>query len=102
MPLRSPTNEGPSKLFRQVLKPIHSILEDQIHAHNQEDIQLFASGNVKPSWTQVVRGNSNERNIEKSLMVEGDFLGQHHKTVVGELDYVGVHEYIAGKIDNHG
>ncbi|KAK8681820.1 hypothetical protein V6N13_054221 [Hibiscus sabdariffa] len=87
---------------REVLKPIHSIPEDQIHANNQEDIQLFASGNVKPSWAQVVRGSSNEGNIEKSFMVEGDFLGQHDKSAIGEPGYVGVNENVAGKIDTYG
>ncbi|KAL4388231.1 hypothetical protein GQ457_09G008940 [Hibiscus cannabinus] len=56
----------------------------------------------KPSWAQVVRGSSNEGNIEKSLMVEGDFLGQHDKSAIGEPNYVGVNENVAGKIDTHG
>ncbi|KAL4332122.1 hypothetical protein GQ457_07G001490 [Hibiscus cannabinus] len=87
---------------REVLNALHSIPEDQIHAHNQEDIQLFASGIDKPSWAQVVRGSSNEGNIEKSLMVEGDFLGQRDKSAIGEPNYVGVKENVAGKIDTHG
>ncbi|KAL4335795.1 hypothetical protein GQ457_07G001550 [Hibiscus cannabinus] len=87
---------------REVLKALHSIPEDQIHAHNQEDIQLFASGIDKPSWAQVVRGSSNEGNIEKSLMVEGDFMGQRDKSAIGEPNYVGVKENVAGKIDTHG